>query len=373
MNFHIGYFKHIGLLAVVLFLVSCSGDDENNGGPDSFDRKAMLANLAENVILPAYDSLDMATSHLHESAEDLSQSTSAENVNQVRDAWKDALTQWQYAGVYDFGPASDRGLVSFFNLYPVSTAHIDENIATGNYNLESAANIDAVGLEAIDYLLFGIESNAELLATFFTENPDYLTYLLDNTNLLKTKAHATLSDWETDYGTTFKNATGTDIGSSLGQLVNASIQFLEVHIRDAKIGIPAGARSSSGIALPLQVEAYYNGSVSKEMLVKGIAGWQNMFNGNSRNGNQGTGLDDYLKFLGTSFDGNPLHEEINARFNNATAQTEGLSTDLKTAVVDQQDECLQIFDELQRVIVLVKVDMTSAMGIQITYVDNDGD
>ncbi|NEN24318.1 imelysin family protein [Cryomorpha ignava] len=368
-----GIFKHIGIIAVVLFLVSCKGDDDAGGGSDSFDRKAMLANLADNVILPAYDSLTVATNQLHESTEFLIQSTTAENIEQVRTVWKTTLTQWQYAGVYDLGPASDNGLVSFFNLYPVSTIHIEENIASGNYNLESAANINAVGLEAIDYLLFGLETDAEMLATFFTENPDHLTYLIDNTNLLKTKAQTTLSAWQDGYATTFKNASGTDIGSALGQLVNSSIQYLEIHIRDAKIGIPSGARSSSGLPLPLQVEGYYNGSVSKEMLIKGMDGWKNMFNGNSRNGDQGTGLDDYLKFLGTSFDGNPLHEEINGRLTMAANQTEELATDLKTAVVNQQEECLSIFDELQRTIVLLKVDMTSAMGIQITYVDNDGD
>ena len=264
-------------------------------------------------------------------------------------------------------------MLSFFNLYPVSASHIEANIASGSYNLETAANIDAIGLQAMDYLLFGIEANAEDLSNYFYENPEYITYLQDNASLMNNKAKASLQGWNNGYRDSFVNATGTDIGSSLGQLVNVGIQYFEVHLRDAKIGIPAGARSSSGTPLPLQVEAFYNGTVSKEMLITGIQGWQNMFDGNSRTGEQGTGLDDYLKFLGTTFNGNPLHEGINERMDNAKTMTMNLGSDLKESVVSQQNECMDIFNELQQCIVLLKVDMTSAMGIQITYVDNDGD
>ncbi len=365
--------KHIVLLSLVFFLVSCDSDDESTQGGDSFDRKAMLANLADNVILPAYDSLATATNTLQSSVELLSQDVSAPHIDDVRVTWKNGLRNWQYAGVYDFGPAADQGLLAYFNPYPVSDIQIEANIASGNYNLETASNISAVGFQAIDYLLFGIETDSEDLAVFLGENPNYLTYLIDNANLLNTKAQAVLTAWNSGYATTFKNATGTDIGSSLGKLVNASIKYLEIHIRDAKIGIPSGARSSSGLPLPLQSEAVYNGSCAKEMLTSSIEGWQNMFNGNARNGDEGNGLDDYLKFLGTTFDGNPLHEAINGRLTEATNKTISLNTDIKDAVVIQQDACLDIFDDLQKSIVLLKVDMTSAMGIQITYVDNDGD
>jgi len=373
MNAYISLRKHLGLMVVVLLLVSCDSDDSGGDSSGNFDRKSMLTNIADNVIVPAYDSLSATTQTLLAQTQELNFGSSADKVENLRISWKHALKQWQYAALYDFGPASDQGLLSFFNLFPVSTTHIEDNIASGNYNLETAANIDAIGLQAMDYLLFGIESDAADLANYFSENPGYINYLIENATLMNNKATATLQGWTSGYRDSFVNATGTDIGSSLGQLVNVGIQYFEVHLRDAKIGIPAGARSSSGTPLPLQVEAYYNGAVSKEMLVNGIEGWQNMFNGNSRTGEQGSGLDDYLKFLGTTFNGNPLHEGINERMENAKTQTLNLSSDLREAVVNQQNECMDIFSELQQSVVLLKVDMTSAMGIQITYVDNDGD
>ncbi|MCA1762983.1 MAG: peptidase M75 superfamily protein, partial [Flavobacteriales bacterium] len=126
--------------------------------------------------------------------------------------------------------------------------------------------------------------------------------------------------------------------------------------------------------LPEKVEGLYSGVYSREMLTRNVEAWQNLFNGTSREGVNGPGLDDYLNYLGTEFEpGMPLQEEINNRFDLVLNQTETLSPNLAEAVVNQQNQALEVFDEMQRVVVLLKVDMTSALGIQITYADNDGD
>ena len=64
MNTYMILRKHFGLLVVVLFLVSCGSDDSGDNTKDSFDRKTMLTNIADNVIVPAYDSLSVATQEL---------------------------------------------------------------------------------------------------------------------------------------------------------------------------------------------------------------------------------------------------------------------------------------------------------------------
>ena len=50
--------KIIGLLLIGI-IIACSTDDSNGGGgepdPVNFDRSAMLANWADNIIMPAYD------------------------------------------------------------------------------------------------------------------------------------------------------------------------------------------------------------------------------------------------------------------------------------------------------------------------------
>jgi len=42
-------------------------------------------------------------------------------------------------------------------------------------------------------------------------------------------------------------------------------------------------------------------------------------------------------------------------------------------VVGQQQDAFEVYAELQALVVLWKVDMMSALGILVTYQDNDGD
>jgi len=358
---------YCSLLAAVLIFSACnSSEDEEQ--ENSYDRQALLVNLADNVIIPAYSDLNASVNNLNAQAVTLQSDVTPENVQNLRDSWKQVARKWQRVALFDFGPASQNGLLSAFNLYPVSADQINSNISSGTYNLESAQNINAVGLQALDYLLYRNEQTAAQHAASLSQNPNELQYILDLTELMKTKCNAVHSAWSGDYRTTFISATGTDVGSSLGQLINGSIKYFEIHLRDAKIGIPAGARSSSGLPIPEQSEAYYNADLAHELLIEGISSWKNMFNGGN-----GEGLDDYLRFLGPTFNGNPLSDEINLFFDSAIQQSEALPTPLQDALVNNQEDCLAVFDELQKLVVLLKVDMTSAMGISVTYVDNDGD
>jgi len=57
----------------------------------------------------------------------------------------------------------------------------------------------------------------------------------------------------------------------------------------------------------------------------------------------------------------------------ATAALESLSDPLSENIVNDQTQVEATYAELQKLIVLFKVDMPSRLGILITYQDNDGD
>jgi hypothetical protein len=50
-----------------------------------------------------------------------------------------------------------------------------------------------------------------------------------------------------------------------------------------------------------------------------------------------------------------------------------LNDPLSDKVVTETEACRKVFETLQNLVVLFKTDMTSAMGVSITYADNDGD
>ncbi len=366
--------KLLTLSLSVALLAGCGNDDDNGGGADAFDRQAMLVHFADDLIIPGYDQYNSVVQTLDESANQFVDAPDVASLDALRQNWETVLRRWETIGFYDLGPAMDIGMVNRTNAFPVSVNKISNNISAGEYNLETADNIDAVGLQALDYLLFGTGTDDGEVITFFESTPNAKKYLTDLTGKLAEDAQFVDDAWSGDYRETFVTATGTNIGSSTAGLVNGSLKYFEVNLRDAKIGIPAGARTTTAEPLPDLVEARYNGTLSKELLTLSIQAWRDMFRGITAEGVDGPGFDDYIAFLGVDFDdGRPLQEAIDGYLEASLEKCEPLNPSLAIAVVEQQQQALDVFDELQRVVALVKVDMTSAMGIQITFVDNDGD
>ena len=60
-------------------------------------------------------------------------------------------------------------------------------------------------------------------------------------------------------------------------------------------------------------------------------------------------------------------------FDEAIAALKALTDPLSEQIEGNNDPVLTAFTELQDVIVLLKADVTSVLGVTITYQDNDGD
>ena len=176
--------------------------------------------------------------------------------------------------------------------------------------------------------------------------------------------------WNGPYRATFIGNTGTNAGSSLSLAVNAFSRYYEHFLRSGKIGIPAGAMT--GTAATGKIEAYYyRRELPLELAVTAHAAVQNAFNG--RTGQPS--LKTYVDALGAkdSRTGQSLTQIINAQFGTAAQQLATLGPDLHATIQTRNAAALQAFAEMQKAVRLLKVDMTSAMSVTVTYVDNDGD
>ena len=85
------------------------------------------------------------------------------------------------------------------------------------------------------------------------------------------------------------------------------------------------------------------------------------------------GLDDYLVSLGDVSYGQDLHDEISSRLRTSMQAVATMEDPLAQFVVERQADAFAVYTELQALVVLWKVDMMSALGVLITYQDNDGD
>lgn len=330
----------------------------------------MLENYGNNIILPAFEEMQSAVNELDTAAENFDDERTSDQLETLQSALKDVRLAWQDASPFQFGPAESILLRPSLNTYPSDTDKIDDNISSRDYTIGSINNQDAAGLPALDYLLHGVgSSNGEILAMYTndSEAESRMTYLLDNISFIKEQVDTATNEWQEsggDYIGTFlsKENAGTDVGSSLGMLINSYVMHYERFLRDGKIGIPAGVRSA-GVERPTSTEVYYGG-YSLELAITNLEQVERIFTGDN-----GRGLDDYLDAL----DAEDLSEEIQLELDETRSAFEDLSDPLSQQIEENNDPVLSAFEEMQDVVTLIKADMTSVLGITITYQDNDGD
>ncbi|HBP46048.1 MAG TPA: hypothetical protein DD635_09090, partial [Flavobacteriales bacterium] len=253
--------------------------------------------------------------------------------------------------------AINRGLLTTTNTHPCDTIEIEEDILNGNLVPGLPTTLDRTGLPALDYLLHKGEWNADRLL-----HASYLAgYLHD-------ELQAVLDSWVDGYRDDFVSRTGTDIGSGVGMMLNAFNRTYEGNVRKGKLGLPAGVFSFSGNPKPHVVEAYHAGDWSIELLDEAMSATERIYMGGD-----GVGLDDYLQFLGDVSYGTELDAEIKAQLAAAQAAVLTLEDPLSDFVVENQPAAIDVYSELQSLVILFKVDMMSALGVIVTYQDTDGD
>lgn len=366
--------KRLSLYLVSIALltaVGCKKDEEDPTEPTSgFDRSALLTELSA-IISDAHSTHNANLSLLNTRANDFIATPNVGTLADLRVAWQQTLVDWQSVAPFEFGDAVTQLFESSHNSYPVDTANINSNIISGSYNLDAASNIDAIGLQAMDYLLNAQDENATIVNfTTATHAPARALYLVDLIAQLKSKSDVLTGIWQSgsQHTNDFIANNGTDVGSSMGLFLNAYIKSYEKSTRSNKLGIPAGALTFSMTPLPDHVEAFYENTNSIQYLRASIAAVRNIYRGG-----QGIGLDDYLIALDAHHNGQSLNQAILDQFNEIDSQLNLLQDPLSDFVVNDQQTALDVYAALQELVVLLKVDMMSALGILITYQDNDGD
>ncbi|MDZ7683318.1 MAG: imelysin family protein [Fodinibius sp.] len=282
----------IGLISVLYACSSSTSSEEET----NFDRMAMLENYGQNLIIPAYDSLQQLINSLNTAANTFAETPTLENLAAVQRQLKQARLAWQTANSFGFGPAEMQTLRASLNTYPTDTTQINGNIESGSYTLGTIENQAAVGFPATGYLLHGVaESNEEIVLQYTADAyaDNRTNYLLDNIQFIKEKVDAVTNEWKSsggNYMATFASEenAGTDVGSSLGMLVNAMVLHYERNLRDGKVGIPSGVRSA-GVPRPQATEAYYAG-YSLELAIANTEAVQRLFLGTGLDGSEGPGL-----------------------------------------------------------------------------------
>lgn len=363
---------------IILLTFSCGEGTDPEPDPQAdilAARTAMIDNVGNGMIIPSYESLEEQSEALVSRISEFQQEPTLFHLENAQLALKAAWLSWQNVSLFLFGPAESNGLRSALATYPADADKIENNIASGSYILESIDNQSAVGFPALDYLLNGLGEKPGDILSYYTQAThaeQRLAYLTDLGVYVREGISRTRSAWLPSDGNhlaafTSETASGTDAGSSLGILINALDLHFQRFVRDGKVAIPAGIRSA-GVPRPKAVEAYYGG-YSVELLVASLEAYRRLFLGTAATGEDKDGLYDYLVALQAK----ELADDIKSQFEAAIVAASLLTDPLQDQIENDPELVNTVFLELQKIVVLLKSDMASTMGITITNQDNDGD
>lgn len=363
----------LSLALSLLVIFACkkkNTDDPSSTGSDSFDKKAMLVNLADQVILPDYLLYQIALDDLRANFEAFKIQKDSLRLQNLIQSFDKAYLMYQSVSPYGFGPAEDIAMRSNCNIFPCNVSTIQSNLVSGVYNLAATSNLSAKGFSALEYLFYGKgQTFQELLNVFSTDN-NRVMYVQSLLNDLHTKASQVVTSWQGGYRETFIGSLGTDLGSSIGFLVN-QLNFELDYLKNAKIATPLGLKSG-GVPLPDNAEAYYSGK-SLNYALETLTAIEDLYLGRNASGNNGLSFDDYLDHLKVTHVSVSLNQAIQIQFNSARKALNAIPDPLSEQVNSNSTLVKTAHDELVKLLVLLKTDMPSALGVVITYQDGDGD
>ena len=355
--------------------------DNNSCEYQDFDKFNLLKNLSDNYITPSLSAYNDKINTLNNDILSFTSNPSINGLSIVRNSWEEAILNWQDIAFLDFGPSEYILLRSQTNTFPIDTTELQNSIISGTWNFQNSTFNDSKGLQAIDYLLFKPGYTDTDLITYFQSDSNATNYLksisedlLININYVTEQWDLQKEDFINDFETTNTGYSSNSQGSSISNIINALCLHYEFYVRRGKVGLPIGVFNGfSQQELPHLVECYYSGK-SFQNAIRSISSIRKFINGSSYTANDnGLGLDDYMNFVNAELNSQQLSTVIDNQIVTILYELDNYNNSLSDEIMTNKTALSVSYGELQRLVPYIKVDMTSALGVLITYQDNDGD
>lgn len=351
-------------VALTLFLTNASSQM-------GFTRKAMLENIAGNVILPRHAALVEAAARFEASAQQFADEPSQGTLDRAQADWTDAIVAWAGIEPFGFGPVEIMVLHNQINELTIDPDLIDSYLRSGDIRAEilEAQGPSVKGLSVAEIILFHPDGDGAVLDAIEArpELRPYLAALAQNIHARSRDLHDFWSAEGQDYAATFAAADGTggSTKDSINMLVNEMITIMEettalklapaiyitpmvLGFRDSDADLPHG--QLSGTMAPRirstvrSVEAAFTGG-------------------------DGLGLDDYLVFLGLD----DVAELVRLRLDEAIEALDTIEDPLRETSDSQLQEVLAAYETQKALLVAIGVDAANQLGITVTLRDADAD
>lgn len=343
------------VLTILVFQISSCQRQSANACIEGFNQEALFENMADNVILPAFEDFQIKILNLRQRATLFAQTPNATNLRAMREDLKKAWLSWQAVAVFQFGYPETVDLRASLNSFPTNTDLIIQNIEAGTYDLTSQESQTAKGFPALDYLLYGL-SNSDAAIVNILSQENYYVYVLNLISDIQTRMEIVLEEWiDKEYRSTFIKNLGTNPGTSLDLIVQSMLRQFDV-VKENKIGIPAGlSLMENGQAN--QVEAYYSG-FSLELATAAVQALENTYLGKTS-----LGLDDYLIHKKIEKEEVLLNTLIEEQFEKTINALQAVNGPLSVAMEQRREQVEQVYLELEQLGMLLKNDLAGHLCV----------
>jgi len=362
------------LASIVLLFWSCSKKDTGSGNLSLSEStyKGVYTALADDIIRPSFATLNGDVATLEERATAFSNHASDTTLSELKSAFDAAYISLQYVMPYEFGPSESNFTLAAFNVFPTSVTKITNAVTTGTYDLAAGDMVNAIGFPAIDYLLYHADASATI--QYFNDNAFAKKYLTDLVTQIKNRVSTINNEWASStggYREIFINNLGNSNSSSLSLWVNNFNKAFESIKRD-KYSVPSGNESLNGTKFPQNVEAYYSGH-SLALSKAALHAVKMTLKGEKKDGTATKGLITLLDALDARNGNDLLSLVATQSLDKATTKVNALNETLAQSIETENDKVIAVVVDLQTCVRYFKGDIPSALSVQISYQDGDGD
>jgi len=353
-------------LCLLPWLAACSSTGEGD------TRRELLESWSTGLIVPYYAQFEERSQALATSLDALCTAPAEASLAAARDAWREARAPFKQAEVFAFGPYSrpEFRIGPKIDSWPARPETIEEYLAgTDPVDPARLAELGVYnkGLPVIEYMIFAPDvSTPERLA-----EPRRCEYLRSAGTELVSRARELHQAWAPEGGNFAEQLSGAGrtstawrtLRDAFSEVINR-MGFTIENVRRDKLGRPLGDMAG-GVAVPDEAESRFSGRSIPDIL-DNLAGIELVFFGDpARNV---AGASSYAIERGEDF-----NERFASALAGARAALEAVGMPLTDAVMTEPERVREASARLLDLQTLIQTELISALGLSLSFNDNDGD
>ncbi|HVK76976.1 MAG TPA: imelysin family protein [Kofleriaceae bacterium] len=367
--------RHAATTAALLAAVTAAacGSNTIDYGP----RRAALAAIGDQVIVPGYVELARVTGELAVAARADLPALDAARLAALQDRWRAVRAAWLRTQAHRIGPVRDDLFESRIAQWPVDQLDVEALVAgtaTVDRALIDTQGANRKGLAVAEYLLFSAGTGtgaADPLAAL--ADPRRRAYLQAVLDAIADETTALAAAWTGGYAARFANPGEPDaafatVKEGIDAVVNANV-FLAENVADTKLGAPLGAMTG-GIPQIELVESPWSDHGADDVAAA-YDGLRAILDG--PDGAPGPeGGDPFLAAL-LEVSHPEIADQLRADLTGARDAVVAVSHPLIDAVAAKTAAVDAAWTTARTVKATYKTEVVAALGVTLSFNDNDGD